>query len=123
MASLTGLLWGLAAVLMLAGALLVLLAGLGIVRFPDLYLRMSATTKAAALGLSLVLIGVALMAGTWGVSLRVLAILLFILLTAPIAGHAIGQAAYFSGVPLWKGTVVDELDRQPAAQKREGARS
>lgn len=100
-------------VLMVLGALMVLIAGWGMLRLPDLYLRTSASTKAATLGLGSVLIGLTLIAGDWGVTGRVVVILLFVLLTVPIAAHALGQAAYFSGVPLWRETVVDELNRQP----------
>ena len=52
------------ALLLLLGALFMLLAGVGLVRLPDLYLRMSATSKAATLGASLVLLGAALHFGT-----------------------------------------------------------
>jgi multicomponent Na+:H+ antiporter subunit G len=98
--------------MMTLGSVLVLVAGVGLLRLPDLYMRMSATTKAATLGLGLILIGVAMVQGTWAVTWRVAATILFLALTAPIAAHAIGQAAYFAGVPLWHGTRVDELGRR-----------
>jgi hypothetical protein len=43
------------------------------------------------------------------ITARVIAIITFILITAPVAAHAIGRAAYFAGVPLWPGTIKDEL--------------
>lgn len=101
-------------ILMVVGALLILIAGVGILRLPDLYMRMSATTKAATLGLGMMLIGLAIMDGSLAVAGRAALTIIFLLLTAPIAAHAIGQAAYFSGVPLWQGTVLEELKRQPA---------
>jgi multicomponent Na+:H+ antiporter subunit G len=94
------------------GTLFVLLAGVGLVRMPDLYLRISVTTKAATLGIGLILMAVALYFRELAISSRVLAIILFLLLTAPVAAHLIGRASYFIGVPLWKKSVMDELRGQ-----------
>jgi multicomponent Na+:H+ antiporter subunit G len=44
-----------------------------------------------------------------GVGARALATVFFVFLTAPVAAHMIGRAAYVVGVPLWNGTIVDEL--------------
>lgn len=49
---------------------------------------------------------------------RVLLTLLFLMLTAPIAAQAIGQAAYFAGIPLWRGTLADELNGQSSRPTR-----
>jgi multicomponent Na+:H+ antiporter subunit G len=86
-----------------------LLAAVGLVRLPDLYTRMSATSKAATLGASLVLLGAALHFGTAAAAGRALVIVAFLFLTAPIAAHAIGRAGYRRGSPLWTGTIADEL--------------
>ncbi|MFW6345470.1 MAG: monovalent cation/H(+) antiporter subunit G [Halomonas sp.] len=93
----------------LSGALLMLLAALGILRLPDLLTRMHATTKAAALGVILIMLAVALHFGEVDVVARALAIIVFILMTAPVAAHVIGRAGYFVGSKLWSGTVKDEL--------------
>ena len=92
------------------GALFVLLAAIGLVRMPDTYLRISVTTKAATLGIGLILIAAALYFKDASVTSRVLAIILFILLTAPVAAHLIGRASYFIGVKLWHKSVMDDLD-------------
>lgn len=97
------------ALLLVLGALFMLLAGVGLVRLPDLYLRMSATSKAATLGASLVLLGAAVHFGTAAVAGRAVVIVVFLLLTAPVAAHAIGRAGYRRKSPLWKGTIADEL--------------
>lgn len=94
------------------GTLFVLLAGLGIVRMPDLYLRISVTTKAATLGIGLLLVGAALYFNEIGVTSRVLAIIFFLFLTAPVGAHLIGKASYFIGIGLWKKSVMDELEGQ-----------
>jgi multicomponent Na+:H+ antiporter subunit G len=99
----------LVAVLLVLGALFMLLAGVGLVRLPDLYLRMSATSKAATLGASLVLLGAAVHFGTVAVAGRAVVIVVFLFLTAPVAARAIGRAGYRRKSPLWSGTIVDEL--------------
>lgn len=99
----------LVAALLLSGALFMLLAAVGLLRLPDLYLRMSATSKAATLGASLVLLGTAAHFGTVAVAGRAVVIVAFLFLTAPLAAHAIGRAGYRRGSPLWAGTSADEL--------------
>jgi multicomponent Na+:H+ antiporter subunit G len=99
----------LAAVLLVLGTLFMLLAAVGLLRLPDVYLRMSAASKAATLGVSLVLLGAAVHFGSLAVVGRVLAIVTFLFLTAPVAAQVIGRAAHRRGSPLWQGTTVDEL--------------
>lgn len=100
------------AVLASFGAIFTLLAGVGIVRMPDLYLRISVTTKAATLGVGLILVCAALYFREISITTKVLAIILFILLTAPVSAHLIGRAAYTLGIPMWKKSVMDELKGQ-----------
>jgi multicomponent Na+:H+ antiporter subunit G len=97
------------AVLMGVGAVFVLVASVGVLRLPDLFLRMSATSKAATLGVCCILLAAAVYFGELGIASRALAAIAFILLTAPVAAHRIGRAAYLSGVPLAPGTRLDEL--------------
>jgi multicomponent Na+:H+ antiporter subunit G len=95
--------------LLVLGAAFLLLAGVGVLRMPDLFMRMSAATKAATLGIACMLLAVAVHFSGVGITARALAAIAFFLLTAPVAAHMIGRAAYFVGVPLWRGTVRDEL--------------
>jgi multicomponent Na+:H+ antiporter subunit G len=95
--------------LMFTGASLMFVASIGLLRMPDLFLRMSATAKAGTLGAGLIVLGGAIFFSDFGIYTRSLAIIIFLMLTAPVAAHLIGRAAYFSGVPLWNGTVLDEL--------------
>ena len=97
------------ALLIVAGAVLMFVAGLGITRMPDLFLRMSATTKVATLGVGTVLLAVTIYFNDLVTTFHALATLLFIFASAPVAAHMIGRAAYFNGVPLWKGSLTDEL--------------
>ena len=94
---------------LLAGCSLLLLAAVGIVRMPDLFTRMQTATKGATLGISCVLIAVALSMADLGLAIRALLTVIFFFLTAPVAAHMIARAAYFTNVPLWKGTIADEL--------------
>jgi multicomponent Na+:H+ antiporter subunit G len=91
------------------GSIFILLAAIGIVRMPDLYLRISVTTKAATLGIGLILLAAAVFFGDFSVTSRVVAIIFFLLLTAPVGAHMIGRASYFIGTPLWKNSVMDDL--------------
>jgi multicomponent Na+:H+ antiporter subunit G len=91
------------------GTLFILLAAVGILRMPDLFLRISVTTKAATLGVGMVLIGMTLYFSDISIGTRAIAIILFLLLTAPIGAHLIGRSSYFVGVPLWKKSLMDDL--------------
>ncbi len=93
----------------LAGALLMLLSALGMVRMPDLFIRMSMSTKASTLGVGLIMLGVALYFQESSITTRAIAATLFMLLTGPVAAHRIARAAYFSSCPVWEDTRLDEL--------------
>lgn len=96
-------------VFILLGSLFILISALGILRMPDLYTRMSATTKASTLGVGLILVGTAIFYQNVGIVVRAITIIIFLFLTAPVAAHIIGRAAYFDNVPLWKETKIDEI--------------
>ena len=99
----------LAVVLILIGAALMLISAIGVVRLPDLYLRMSASTKSSTLGVIFILLASAVFFAELGAVTRSLAAIVFLLITAPVAAHRMGRAAYFNGVPLWEGTRYNEL--------------
>lgn len=86
-----------------------LLAALGALRMPDLPMRMHATTKAGAMGCGLIMGGVAFFFADAAVTARSVAIIAFIMLTAPVAAHVLARAGYFVGVPLWHNIVRDDL--------------
>jgi multicomponent Na+:H+ antiporter subunit G len=95
--------------LMVFGAALMLLAAVGVVRMPDVYSRMQSSTKASSLGVGCTMLAVAVDFADLAITTRVLLIIAFVFLTAPISAQMIGRAAYFVGVPLWQGTTMDEL--------------
>ncbi|WP_046213184.1 monovalent cation/H(+) antiporter subunit G [Paenibacillus wulumuqiensis] len=105
------------AILVLIGAVLSVLSAFGIIRFPDVYLRAHAATKSATLGVLCVLLGGFLFFWIFDgyPSMRILLGILFVFITAPVAGHLNARAAYRTGVPLWK-LAKDEL--KPALKKK-----
>lgn len=90
------------------GAFFMALAGIGILRMPDLFTRMHASTKGASLGVALVLLAAALYFRDLSLGTKALLTIIFIFLTAPVAAHMLGRAAYAKKVPLWEGSVRDE---------------
>ncbi len=94
---------------LLIGVAFMTIGALGLVRLPDLYTRMSASTKASTLGSAFLLISFALHFNELGVSMRALVVIVFLFLTTPVAAHLIGRAAYLNGVQLWEESIVNEL--------------
>ncbi len=99
----------LSAVLLLSGVSLAVVAGLGLVRLPDLFSRMHAATKPSTLGLALVLLGAALRVEHGGDAAKLLLVGAFTFLTAPVGAHMLGRSAYRSGIGGLDDLVVDEL--------------
>jgi multicomponent Na+:H+ antiporter subunit G len=109
-----------AAVLVVSGALLVLLAAVGVNRFDDVYARMHAATKAATLGLLLTIVAAILRVDDASGVTKLLIVIALQLITAPLAAHMVGRAAYRANGPS-EGTVIDELadaDRARAERDR-----
>lgn len=96
-------------ILLILGSFLMLLAGVGVVRLPDVFMRMSASTKASTLGVILIMLGVVIHFDNLGATARAIGIVLFILLTGPISAHKIARAAYLTKTKLWSETKIDEL--------------
>jgi multicomponent Na+:H+ antiporter subunit G len=103
----------------LAGATLALLAAVGVLRMPDLFLRMQASTKASTLGLGCLLIGAALQLSDVGSIMRAACIGAFVMLTSPIAGHVIARAAYYTNVPLVPQTLDERDPTRTRTEERE----
>lgn len=95
--------------LIAVGVGLIALAGVGVLRMPDVLARLQAGSKAASLGLACVFGGVAMLGASLATAVKLTLAAVFVFGTAPVAAHVIGRAAYRSGAPLWEGTVLDEL--------------
>ncbi len=96
-------------VFLIIGATFSLLAAVGIVRMPDLFTRMHASTKSGTLGVGCLTVGAAVYFNQLGITTRLFLVIVFLLLTIPVAAQMIARAAYFTDTPQWKGTVLDEM--------------
>ncbi len=93
-------------IFMIIGGIFMFLASLGLLRMPDVYNRMQTSTKAVTLGAMSSIFGVGLIHPAW--LPKCLLIIIFILFTNPVSAHAIGRAAYRTGVKLWPGSRCDK---------------
>ncbi len=99
------------------GAAFLFLGAFGLIRLPDLYTRMQASTKSTTLGAFSSVLGVGVLYPHWFVKCLVVA--LFILLTAPVSSSALMRAGYKTGVPLDKRTVVNKADEFFGKEEKE----
>lgn len=104
----------------LVGTVISLFASLGVLRLPDVYTRAHATTKSSTLGILFILLGtfIYFIYTHQIVSVRLLLGIVFVFLTAPVAGHLIIRSAYRSGVPLAEMSVQDALKDDLEANKQ-----
>jgi len=87
----------LAFLLMAAGTFFSFASVVGIIRFPDIYTRIHAGTKALSGGAVLILAGAALIAPSWQMATKLVLVAVFLLATYPLASHAIARACYRHG--------------------------
>lgn len=104
-------------ILIISGGAFAAVAGLGILRLPDVLIRMHASTKAGTLGVGLIVLGVAVHFMTSLVLTKALFIIAFLLLTAPVGAHLVGRAAYRRGLPLWDKTLMEDAAMKPGEDK------
>lgn len=98
--------------LILVGSIISVISALGMIKFSDVYTRSHAATKSATLAVLLTLSGtfIYFWLSESLISIRLILGIVFVFLTAPVAGHLICRAAYRSDVPLTEATTVDELE-------------
>ncbi|HOG46243.1 MAG TPA: monovalent cation/H(+) antiporter subunit G [Anaerolineae bacterium] len=101
----------LASALLLGGVFFSLVAAIGIVRLPDVYSRIHASSKSTTLGLAGILLAVLLHFGTYEVTTKVLLVILFTFLTAPVGAHMIARSAYVCAVSWYAKTTRYDLER------------
>ena len=111
-----------AAICFLFGALLALIAAIGVLRLPDLLSRMHAATKPQVLGIWLILLGLGFrLREPEAIGILVL-IGLFQLLTTPVANHMVGRASFRAGQVREDQLVVNDLsDVLPDREDPRGA--
>jgi multicomponent Na+:H+ antiporter subunit G len=100
--------------LIVIGVLFDIAGCIGLVRLPDVYTRIQASTKAVVLGTTLILLGSLALLASLSATVKGLICILFILITSSTAAHALARAAHRSGVELCDQSVVDHYadDRQ-----------
>ncbi len=91
-------------VFIIAGITVDLFGCIGLIRLPDVYNRLQASTKCVTLGTCGILFGLFIRFGLTAIGLKALICIVFILLTSPVAAHALARAAHRSGVELCKDT-------------------
>ncbi len=94
--------------LLVLGVFFYFSGALGILRFPDVYNRIHASTKTTTIGVVSILLSGVVALGLQPVGIKALAIVVFLLLTYPVAGHLLARAAYRTGVVLSDRTLHDE---------------
>lgn len=97
-----------ATALVILGSLLTALGALGVLRFPDIYTRLHAASKAGPLGAGLILLAAGLASGDWGIALRCVLGLAFLVLTSPVSAHLLARAALKSGTKPDESTSIDD---------------
>jgi multicomponent Na+:H+ antiporter subunit G len=94
-------------VLISTGLVFDVIGCLGLIRLPDVYNRLQASTKCVALGTCCILLGAFSILGFTAAGMKILLCLAFILLISPVAAHALARGAHRSGVPLGENSIVD----------------
>ncbi len=85
-------------ILLALGGAVAVLSGVGLLRFPDVYSRMHATSMLESLGAFCVLLGLFLQSGFTVVGAKLVILYVFLLLTAATSGHALAKSTYEAGV-------------------------
>lgn len=88
--------------LLLLGALFFLAGTVGLLRFPDVYTRLHALTKADNVGLGMVVLGLALQVDAWSMAGKLVLIWLLVLLAGASVSHLIARNALRKGIKLWR---------------------
>jgi len=83
---------------------------IGLIRLPDVYNRLQASTKCVTLGTCSILFGLFLFKGFTSAGIKAILCIIFLLLTAPVSAHALARGAHKSGVKLWEKSVCDKYE-------------
>lgn len=91
------------------GAVFILIASIGLLKMPDIYLRMSASTIAGTFGVASMLVAVAIHFYDFGIFLHIAGVIIFLILTVPVGAHMLGRSSHIIGLPMWHKTVRDDM--------------
>jgi len=92
---------------------------LGLIRFPDVYNRLQASTKCVTLGTCSILFGLFLFKGFSAAGIKAILCIIFLILTSPVAAHALARGAHKSGVKLWEKSVCDKYEENKKVARGE----
>lgn len=95
---------------LILGTIFIFVASIGLLKMPDVYLRMSASTIAATFGVASMLIAVAIYFNSVLITLHIVGIIIFLILTVPVGAHMLGRAASIIGLKMWDKTVCNEIE-------------
>lgn len=93
--------------LVVFGVAIMTLGVVGVVRMPDVYAKLHAASKAVFLGV-IVLCGATFATGEWDIIARATLIAVMLLLTTPVASHAIGRGAFLDHEQMSSADAIDE---------------
>lgn len=91
---------------------------IGLVRFPDVYNRLQASTKCVTLGTFSIMFGMFLVSGFNSTGIKALLCGVFVLISSPVAAHALAKGAYKSGVKLWRGSIIDKYGEDTRSESQ-----
>ena len=94
--------------LIVAGSFFTVVGAIGLLRFPDVYTRMHASSVLDPLGVSLIMAGLMVQAGWTLVTAKLIVLVVLLLFTSPVASHALGRAALHRGVKPWAADDYEE---------------
>jgi len=101
------------------GILFDLFGCIGLVRFPDVYTRLQASTKCVTLGTCMILFGLFVYEGFNPAGIKALLAMVFILVTSPTSAHALARGAYRAGIKPSEPCVVDRYQEDLAKEESE----
>lgn len=94
---------------MVIGAIFIFVASIGLLKMPDVYLRMSASTIAGTFGVASMLLAAAIHFYDFGIFVHIIGVIIFLILTVPVGAHMLGRSSHIIGLPMWNNTVRDDL--------------
>jgi multicomponent Na+:H+ antiporter subunit G len=90
-------------ILLISAGLFFFLGGtVGLLRFPDVYSRIHALTKADNLGLGFIIMGLAIHSQSFAEALKLFFIWILVLVASSTVGYLIGRNARLHGIEPWK---------------------
>jgi len=105
----------------LSGVIFIVISGIGLLRLPDFYIRISVVTKAITLGITLILLGIGIYFNDLIIASKIIAIISFMMITSPVSAHIIARAATKNKVPFWKKTILKDFQPYLDKQQEEDA--